>query len=170
MTIRMNNDRTWLEKLAAKEDFGPVSAGGWIGKAIEPETPAQPVESSLAFAQFVEYARRRRGWTLESLAQQADIDLRELVAIERDQRVAPEPRTVHQLAETLQVPAARLMELAGLTKMRDEKLAQAAVRFAARSEPTFQLTHEEQAAYEEFVQVLASQNGGGRSVAESVSE
>jgi transcriptional regulator with XRE-family HTH domain len=146
----MNNDPAWLEKLVAEEDYGPVSAGGWIGKPLEAPGAGRAVEPSWAFAQLVEYARRRRKWTLEDLAREADVDLAALVAIKRNLRAAPEPRTVYQLAQALQLPADRLMQLAGLAVARDEKLAQAAVRFAARSEPTAQLAHEEQAGLREI--------------------
>jgi hypothetical protein len=50
------------------------------------------------------------------------------------------------------------MELAGLAIPREPELGRAALRFAARSEPTTELTKEEREAYEEFAKALAESN------------
>ena len=53
------------------------------------------------------------------------------------------------------------MELGGLMEQRDKSLEAAAVRFAANSEPTEQLTPSEKEALKEFVKVLAEYSEGG---------
>ncbi len=35
MTIKMNNDREWIEKLADCENYGVVSAGGWVARSLD---------------------------------------------------------------------------------------------------------------------------------------
>ncbi len=75
--------------------------------------------------------------------------------IERGEGFVPEPRTVHQIAQVLKLPERRLLELAGLTEVRDRRLREATVRFAARSEPIEELRPEELEALEEYVKVLA---------------
>jgi HTH-type transcriptional regulator, competence development regulator len=83
-----------------------------------------------------------------------------LVALERNEEVQPSSRTVYQTAQALKLPANKLMELAGLTDARDEGLGRAALRFAARSEPTARLSKEEREAFEEFVRVLVESSDG----------
>jgi hypothetical protein len=91
---------------------------------------------------------------LERLAEKADIDLAELVALECDEDIAPTPRTVYQLAMLLQLDTTKLMVLAGLADVADPDLNQAALKFAARSEPTAKLSTAERVAFDEFVKVL----------------
>jgi transcriptional regulator with XRE-family HTH domain len=113
-------------------------------------------ELRLAFGRFVALMRRNRRMTAEKLADQADIDLSELLSIEQDPHYVPEPRTVYQLANCFKVPEGRLMELAGLAIVRDVGFAQEAVRFAARSESIAKLTEEERSALEEFITLISS--------------
>lgn len=147
--------REWLLRVAAAEDRVPsFSVGGlaaevgWLEAASNAPSPV--------FARFLDLARRARHLTLEALAARAEVDLAELVGIaEAGQQ--PTPRTVYQLSRVLDVSAENLMELAGLAEPRQE-LAQAAVRFAARSEPTVELSEEQRNALDEFVKVLVDRS------------
>ncbi|HST60498.1 MAG TPA: helix-turn-helix transcriptional regulator [Longimicrobium sp.] len=135
----------------AEEAAGYVSVGGLAVDtgAVQPSG----IEPRWAFTRFLDLARRQRGLTLEKLAEQADISLAELVSI-LEEDSPPAPRTVFKLAGVLGVSTRKLMELSGLAAIRDTGFAEAAVRFAARSEPTAALTKSERAALEEFVKVL----------------
>lgn len=151
--------REWMQRMADAEDrCGAVLVGGLASdvgmlRTGMPETPR-------VFGQLIEYARRSRGLTLEQLAAQADIDLAELVAIEREDDI-PTPRTVFNLARVLRMAPGKLMELSGLAEPRDQGLNQAALRFAARSEPSAKLSKAERHAFEEFVKVLVETSDGG---------
>lgn len=115
-------------------------------------------ETTIAFGRFVRLMRRDRGLTVEKLAEDTDVDVSELVEIEDDTRHKPELRTVYQLANYFRVPRANLIQVAGLTAPKDQRLAQEAVKFAARSEPIAELTREEREALEAFVAVLSKQD------------
>lgn len=137
---------------AASEDDSCASVGGLyvkLGLVKEYRPPSPRV-----FGLLVEYARRTLRLTVEDLARKADVDLADLVAIEQDGGAMPDSTTVCRLAETLNLPADKLMELVGLSESRDERLSVAVLRFAARSETNARLTKEEQEAFEEFVKVL----------------
>jgi transcriptional regulator with XRE-family HTH domain len=114
-------------------------------------------EPRIAFGKFVNLMRRRRGFSMEQLAQATDLDASELLVIEDDLHYVPEPRTVFKLAETFEVSQRRLMQLAGLAAANDAGFRQEAVRFAARSEAVQKLTPEESSALEAFVAVLSEQ-------------
>lgn len=156
MTIKMNNDRAWLKMLAERENYGVVSAGGCAARSVAQQPVSFHRQPVRVFGQLIEYARRELNLTLEALARRADINLAELVTIERDPQALPEPRTVHQLANVLNLPVVKLLVLAGLDEPRDESLTEAAVRFAARSEPSTSLSAAEREVLEEFVKVLGS--------------
>ena len=114
-------------------------------------------EPSIAFSRFVSLMRRKKGLTLEKLAQDADIEVTELIEIEEDNHHKPELRTVYQLANYFDVPRQNLIQLAGLMAPRNKTLIDEAVRFAARSEPIAQLSTEECAALEAFISVISEQ-------------
>lgn len=142
----------WLRRMADAEDqCESVSVGGLAHELGV--LPSSAPEVPRVFGRFIEYARRERGMSLEALAESANVDLVELVAIETEGQDIPTPRTVFQLAQVLQLPPGKLSEIAGLTQPRTV-VSEAAVRFAARSEPTAQLTEVERRAFEEFVKVL----------------
>jgi len=147
----------WLER--ARREGDVVIGAGLLARDPSPE--ARPVaaaeENRIAFGKFVNLMRRRRGYSMEQLAERADIDASELLVIEDDLHYVPGPRTVYKLAQTFEVSQQRLMQLAGLTAANDVGLRQEAVRFAARSESVQRLTPEESTALEAFVAVLSSQ-------------
>ena len=111
--------------------------------------------SNIVFGRFVRLMRRYKHLTLEKLADDARIDITELVEIEEDTRHAPDPRTVYQLATIFELPMPKMMQLAGLSKPKDARLVDEAIRFAARSESVEDLNEIERAALEAFVSVLS---------------
>jgi len=118
----------------------------------------QSAVSGIAFGRFVRLMRRKQRLSVEKLAEDAGIDVIELVEIEGDARHSPEPRTVYQLAEKFNVPMQSLMQLAGLSKPKDVRFVNEAIRFAARSEPVDDLNEEERAALEALVSVLSERS------------
>lgn len=151
--------RAWLRKMAdLKDSSGSVLVGGL---AEELGMIHGRSERRRIFGRFVEFARRRRGLSVERLAQEADVDLAEIIAVECDPDKQPEGRTVHQLARVLGVSSEKLLELSGLVEPKDPTLGEAALRFAARSEPTAQLSPAEREAFEEFAKVLEESSDRG---------
>ena len=150
----------WLRQMADAEDrCGAVSVGGLaVDLGVLRSASA---DKPRVLSRFIELARRARGMTVEILAERADVDLGELVAIERDEDVSPTPRTVYQLARLLGVPTGKLMVLAGLAEEEDSTLDRAALKFAARSEPAARLSKAEREALDEFVKVLVEQSDQG---------
>lgn len=153
--MKMNRDQAWVQKKALQEDGCFVSVGGLVNAL---EKPAQEVTNvtpiKVAFARFVQLARRERKLSLEQFAAKVDIDLVELMNVEKDERYIPALRTVHQIAHFLKVPEQKLMALAGLLKAKDAKFQTAALKFAARSESVEKLSEEEHAALEEYINFL----------------
>ena len=161
---RYRVDQEWLLSNAEFEAAeGCVSVHGSTADGVESfASSGSPVKhrghddhSVGAFAQLVEFGRRRMGLSLEQLAKETEIDLEELVEIERAY-AQPSPRALHRLALTLKLPAEPLATVAGLVKARDENLEQAVYRFAAQSEPNCELSPQEEEAYNSFVNVLLS--------------
>jgi HTH-type transcriptional regulator, competence development regulator len=156
MKIEVTKD--WCIRMAQLEADAEIGAGSL---AIDPvfdgeATPvASPKEPSVAFGRFVQLARRSRGLSVEKLAENADVEMAELVSIEENGQYKPDLRTVYQLANFFGVQRANLLQVAGLTVPRDSHISSEAVRFAARSEPVEALTSEERSALDAFVSVLS---------------
>lgn len=156
--MRIEITREWCLKMASLEADSEIGAGLL---AIDPVfvtnvVAAVPTEdASIAFGRFVRLMRRNRGLSVEKLADDAEVDVAELVSIEDSTHHKPEVRTVFQLANFFEVPRPNLMQLAGLSVANNNRLNEEAARFAARSDPVAALTAEEQAALEAFVAVLS---------------
>lgn len=143
----------WLRKMAkAEEEYVSISVGG-MANDMGMFCP-NPSNSAVAFGRLIEFARRAKELSLLQLAELADLELDELLVLERGVAWLAEPRTVYQLATVLNLPYGRLQELSGLAKPRDNALAVEAVRFAAKSESTAELSSDEREALESFVSVL----------------
>lgn len=114
-------------------------------------------EANIAFGRLVRLMRRNNGYSIEKLAEDASIDIEELLDIEDDAHYRPDVRTVYQLANVFGLPRTNLLKIAGLIEAQNEALYKEAVRFAARSEPVAELTAQEKAALEAFVAVLSKE-------------
>jgi HTH-type transcriptional regulator, competence development regulator len=154
--IAMNGDAAWLRAKAAEEDNGIVSVGGLVCALAQGEAESKAHRAGrVALAKLVELRRRQYRLSAEDLARKADVDLEDVVGIERGEATVPELRTMHRLARALELPEQRLLELAGLEPAQDARLREATVRFVSQSEPVASLLPQEQAALEEFVGHLA---------------
>lgn len=158
--MRLERSKDWWMARARREGDAAVGAGLLAFDPAPEERPssaqAAPVEETrIAFGRFVNLMRRRRGYTMERLAEVADLDASELLVIEDDVHYMPEPRTVFKLAQTFEVSQQRLMQLAGLAAANDAGFRKEAIRFAARSESVQKLTSEETLALEAFVAILS---------------
>lgn len=155
--MRIEISKEWCLRMAQLEGDAEVGAGpladdpAFSGQVSQGESDSAP----LVFGRFVRLMRRNRGLTVEKLAEDADLDIAELLSIEEDVHYKPELRTVYQLAGFFNVQKTKLLHVAGLTIARDTQLTDEAVRFAARSEPTVALTPDERRVLEAFVRVLA---------------
>jgi transcriptional regulator with XRE-family HTH domain len=170
-TLNMSITREWASAQAKLEpDSGITSVGGLahrIGGTEQvrgrgPEEGAEVLSTHTmsvdprrqSLGKFIELSRRRMRLSVEQLAERADVDLVELLALEKAEDILPEPRTVYQLAQVLRMKVEPLLELAGLVT-KSIGLTESAVRFAARSEPMDALTKAEEEALNWFVQELS---------------
>lgn len=110
-----------------------------------------------AFGALVQLLRRDRKLTVDQLASAVQVEAPELISIEHDPKYVPKPRTVFQISKYFGLPDRPLMKLANVTTTHNDRLRDAAVRFAASSSKVMELSREERAALAEFVQFLASQ-------------
>ena len=138
--LNINITREWAVAQGKREpDSGATSVGGLAHRisgllqASDPArqerangTSADPRRQSLG--KFIELSRRRMRLSVEELADKANVNLAELLAVEKAEEFVPEPRTLRQLAKILQMPAEPLLELAGLAVTQSSALTESTVR------------------------------------------
>lgn len=150
-------DKEWFRRMADLEaTCDSISVGGFAHDLDLLQPPAEePSVRQLTVGKLIELARRRAGLGVEELAKRADVELADLLDLERGAHVPDDPRTIFQLCQELHLPRAGVMELAGLTQRRLGSLENAAVRFAAHARGIEKLSRDEKRALEEFVKDLA---------------
>lgn len=162
--MKIEFTKEWCLRMAALEAQSTSDLDIGAGPVTKQAAPAdegaaaQAPDPNFAFGRFVRLMRRHRQLSLEKLAEDARVEITELVVIEEDARHVPDPRTVYQLAQQFRVPTPKLMQLAGLSQPKDARLSEEAIRFAARSEPIEELSDVERAALEAFVSVLSERS------------
>jgi transcriptional regulator with XRE-family HTH domain len=153
----MPDEDAWIRQKAEEEDGALISAGCMmIPTEPLPAVTSDALAARLSLSRFVQLARLQLRFNKEQFASKTQIPLKELVCIEDDDQYTPTLRTVHMLAQFLKVSHVKLLTLAGLAQARDAQFNDAAVRFAAKSEPIRQLTREEQEAFDEFARFLSA--------------
>lgn len=162
--MKIEFTKEWCLRMAELEAQSASDLDIGSGPLVKQVAPAaegvagQVPDPNIAFGRFVRLMRRHKQLTLEKLAEDARVEITELVEIEEDARHVPDPRTVYQLAQQFHVPTPKLMQLAGLSRPKDSRLSEEAIRFAARSEPVEELDDAERAALEAFVSVLSERS------------
>jgi HTH-type transcriptional regulator, competence development regulator len=155
--MRTIDEDAWIEQKAAEEDGAFISAGCMMLPAEPlPAVTSDVLAARLSLSRFIQLARLKLRLSKEQFAGKAQIPLKEIVCIEDDDQYTPTLRTVHMLAQFLKVSHVKLLTLAGLAQAKDAGFNDAAVRFAAKSEPIRQLTREEQEAFDEFAKFLSA--------------
>ncbi|WP_290920262.1 helix-turn-helix transcriptional regulator [Halodesulfovibrio sp.] len=158
--MKFSFPREWCIEMAREENGYPVSAGTLDSISTKNDASmscaVEDVDNMrVAFGRFIQMIRRKRGYSHEQLADNADVDVVELKNIEKSSSCFPAPRTVYQLAKIFNLDSKKLLQLAGLTKKRDVEIENGALAFAANSESIGSLTPEEVEILETFVAVLA---------------
>jgi transcriptional regulator with XRE-family HTH domain len=155
--MKLERSKEWYGRRIALEGDAEIGAGTPLKcrTHVAEETSVKPVETRIALGTFVELWRRNRGWDAVKLAEEAGVNLVEILEIERNPLSEPEASAVYKLAGVFRLSPKPLLELAGLIEPRTPFLREAAVRFAARSESMAALNQNEREAFEAFVSAIS---------------
>ncbi len=163
--MKLRLSKKWFDtRIQPDEDFQvgagvPADARKFaeepLGSEKEP-TSGEECAETLAFGTLIQFLRRDRRLTIEELALAASVDVDEIVRIEFESGYVPCPRSVRQLAKFFGLPQRTLLELSNVTKVDNEQLREAAHRFAANASKVAELSHQERAALNEFVEFLGT--------------
>jgi transcriptional regulator with XRE-family HTH domain len=167
--MKMKITKKWLLKNAERDQDLEVTAGFLSDDKLsavygsqknEQEDQIEDIESRLtALAKLVNIRRRIQGWTLEQLADKADVDLQDVVCLEQGIPVHLSVRTIHKLSGVLDLPHSGLLRLSGATVQRKDDFIEQALKFVARSQPETKPTKQEIKVFEKYVKFLAEEQG-----------
>ena len=147
----------WLRRIADLEDAcDSITAGRRTDENVTTLgvlDDASRLRSALG--RLIELSRRIRGLTPAEFASAHRITMQELVALERGERVTPNPRAIRALAKTAGVAASPCLQLAGCAARVDPALEREAMRFVSATGTETKLTRAEQRRFQAFVKVLS---------------
>ncbi|WP_026614415.1 helix-turn-helix domain-containing protein [Ensifer aridi] len=109
---------------------------------------------------LIHQVRRRDGLSVVQFADKIRVETAEIELIESDVNYVPKPRTIHQLAQYLEVSAQAIQSLTADAIARNENLDEAAVKFAASSDDLSSLSKSERRSLNNFVKALSNYNKG----------
>lgn len=171
MKLCVDND--WLRRQIESDPIGDVEAGRGIRRSAdvlnalaehqEPKDkktvrPASRSEAALGL--LVHMTRRRDRLSIVQFAERVRVSAEEVTAIEKDPSYSPRPRTIHNLAEYVKVPAKSLLNLLPDAPAVDHSLDDAVHKFAASSDDLSGLSRAERRSLNDFVKFLSIYNGG----------
>lgn len=165
--MKMLISQDWLQRHIDTDpcvdtDAGaPIAVLTNIGMFIAPELVADDAvhqdRSNYSFGVFIRQLRRRDGLSIDALAKKARVDPEELRQVEHDPHFQAKPRLVHQLSSVFNIPERSMMTLAGAMVANDNRIEEAAERFAAMSDDMSKLTRDERRILNDFVKFLSEE-------------
>lgn len=153
--------KEWLEKRATKEHDEEPSAGFQSVENFARETnalrvtPKDQVTFRAAFGALINNLRVEQKLSTRKLAERAEIEESEVVAMETSAHYNLEPRIVYQLAQALKLAPKLLLQVSGLLIPGDAELRSRIERFATSARRVDHLSKEEHELLVEFVKFLA---------------
>ena len=116
--MRLDRSKEWWIARARAEGDAVIGAGMLARDPLPDDRPAVAIEENrIAFGRFINLMRRQEGYSIEALADAAEVDASELLVIEDDVHYVPGPRTVRNTSSAGCADpvssTARLMRTAG---------------------------------------------------------
>ncbi len=162
MTNNLDEEREWMRRMAEIEDGCCVTAGGLVATLgmLDPPVASQraPVcdPRRIALAKFVEFSRRKMALTVAEFAERSGVDVVDVLRIEDEGASIPPPAVVVSIAHLIGADVAKLLDLAGHTRVHDDSLDREALRFAAGAEGAEPLTDAEERILGEFARIVVA--------------
>lgn len=174
MKLYVNND--WLRRQIENDTDRNVEAGRAIRRSVdvvkaaeaaqqtvlEGAPAATPPKKNDALGLLVQLTRRRDRLTVAQFAERIRVSAEEVATIETDPVYSPGPRTIHNLAEYVKVPAKTLLNLLPDAPVVDRSLDDAVHKFAASSKDLSDLSKSERRGLNDFVKFLMAYTAGSK--------
>lgn len=157
-------NREWLLKRLAISGDDNIAAGNTsleeISRIADKRRVSPPTESErlTGIGKVVRSRREERGWTQQQLADNANVDVSDIIALEEQAGFVPSPRAVIFLADALGFSRARFKAAAGCIVPARAANDVEAIAFAANSNGIHAMSEEEFQALRALVEVLSKKD------------
>ena len=161
--MKITVTKEWFRSRAHLEEGQEIGAGSLhhIGKpALRPlaDKPRAVIAAAntISFGQVIALMRRKRRWTIDRLAIEAEATGEELAAIERNTDFIPELSTVVSLANTFGLPVKAMIHKAKLADSVSSHLREDSLRYAACSDFKEPLSTDEEQVLQAVLQAIVA--------------
>jgi transcriptional regulator with XRE-family HTH domain len=161
--MKFNITEAWLRSRLARADDSDAAAGGTTPEELQQDaqrrtvTPQALAHTPTPIGKVVRFIREQRGFSREDLAQIADVDVSEIIAIETVVDYQPNPRAATYIANALGLSPKRFQEQVGLRLPRASGSAEP-MQYAAHSRTDAQPTEEEFETIRALVKALSDRD------------
>lgn len=107
------------------------------------------------FSTLLRQLRLSKGLSVEALASKLDIDVQEIILLERQVGYKASPRSLVALADYYKIPTKIFLQIGGAIKNIDPDMEQEMIRYAAESESFEKLTSEEKKLLNRTVKIIS---------------
>jgi transcriptional regulator with XRE-family HTH domain len=109
------------------------------------------------FREVIKGLRLQLGLKIDQFSEKAEIDKKDVLAMERNMNYLPTPIILHKLSKFYEISQRKFAALAGVIKDIPPEFREEASSFAAKSESFSKLTGEEKRILDEFVKFLRTE-------------
>lgn len=161
--IKFSATNKWYELAAESESGVPAISAGPSCVTISPSLASEvalkrdirEIRKLEGFSTLLKMLRLERKLTIEKLALKLDVDINELVLLERQVGYKATPRTLVALAEFYDIPKYVFLQLVGALKIQNDVIKEEMIRFAAESESFEKLSKEEKKLLNRIIEVIS---------------
>lgn len=165
--IKFKATNKWYE-LAAESEAGisHISAGpsdlsisGLLGNDVILKKNIREIRRLEGVSTLLKMLRLKNKLSVDDLASKLDLDVDEVVLLERQVGYKASPRTLVALAKFYDIPTQVFLQLIGASKVKNDVIEEEMIRFAAESEAFEKLTSEEKKLLNRVVKIISNIKG-----------
>lgn len=166
MMIKFTATNKWYELAAESEagvshlSAGPsdLSISGLLGNDVVLKKDIREIRRLERFSILLKMLRLNSKLSVNDLASKLDLDVDEIIFLERQVGSRASPRTLVVLAKFYGIPAQVFLQLIGASKAKNDVIEEEMIRFAAESESFEKLTSREKKRLNRVVKVISHIN------------
>lgn len=162
--IKFTATDKWYKRAASEESGVFCMSAGDPNLFVDVVRPREEAEClndfrrAEGFSTLLRMLRLDLNLTFEKLSKKTDIELEELVRLEKQAGYKASPRTLITLAHFYKIPNGKFLEMSGAVKAPRSKAAQEVTSFAAKSESFDKLTKEEKKLLQKIIKIIGKED------------
>lgn len=165
--IKFMATNKWYELAAESEtNVSHISAGpsdlsisGLLGKDVILKKDIREIRRLEGFSTLLKMLRLKNKLSVNDLASKLDLDIDEVLLLERQVGYKASPRTLVTLANFYNIPTKVFLQLIGALKVKNDIIEEEMIQFAAKSEAFEKLNNDEKKLLNRVVKIISNIKG-----------